>query len=450
MLAAVLIASSGFAAATPATAFAAAETIYKSEPQWYNGPVSQPVLGGNTMAFTTLWEGNGWNLYTTDLAMGKDLKIGAVSQSAEFAVSGTRVAWNDRTGNKSQVKVFDRTNFSTSYIADSYNEIGRPSIDGTNVVWREGNQDQYGSQIRVYDLTYNSIRTLSSYKFYSNPVIAGNLVAWFETDTYCAASSYRLCTPANAQWNLVVYDLASSTSKIVAYNVDTKYAPSLSVSRVVWSARVNGQYDLFQYNHNFGVIERLTNDELEEVNPVTANGRVAYVSMPYSGAPRIVRVITLADRSTIAMQYAGANQEGPAISGNRVAWSETRDDSRIYVYDFSADANLTDMDSDGLSAQSEAVQSSNDMLKDTDGDTIPDTDEVVLFHTNPAATDTDGDGLSDYQELYLYKSNPRLFDTDRDGFNDGVEVKSGYSPTNAKRAKLSKKFRYEWSAPKVK
>ena len=42
--------------------------------------------------------------------------------------------------------------------------------------------------------------------------------------------------------------------------------------------------------------------------------------------------------------------------------------------------------------------------------------------------DTDSDGLSDYDETYVYKTSPYLPDSDGDGIPDGQEVKQGTDP----------------------
>jgi len=44
--------------------------------------------------------------------------------------------------------------------------------------------------------------------------------------------------------------------------------------------------------------------------------------------------------------------------------------------------------------------------------------------------DSDGDGIPDYQEIVAYKTNPFAADTDGDGYIDGVEITNGYDPLN--------------------
>lgn len=62
-----------------------------------------------------------------------------------------------------------------------------------------------------------------------------------------------------------------------------------------------------------------------------------------------------------------------------------------------------------------------DETVDTDGDEIPDHEEIRLG-TNPENPDTDGDGLSDSEELYEHNTDPLVMDTDDDDVSDGDEV----------------------------
>lgn len=80
------------------------------------------------------------------------------------------------------------------------------------------------------------------------------------------------------------------------------------------------------------------------------------------------------------------------------------------------------------------------VLKDTDGDGLPDSMEE-MFGTNPDEPDSDFDGMSDYEEVCYdgdctdYSPYPaggdtdaNLEDTDGDGYTDKEEVDSGYNP----------------------
>ena len=45
------------------------------------------------------------------------------------------------------------------------------------------------------------------------------------------------------------------------------------------------------------------------------------------------------------------------------------------------------------------VASSSNLLKDTDGDGLPDSEELNFYHTSPYLADSDSDGISDGQEI---------------------------------------------------
>lgn len=81
-----------------------------------------------------------------------------------------------------------------------------------------------------------------------------------------------------------------------------------------------------------------------------------------------------------------------------------------------------DPDGDGLSNYLEFVFGGNPLAVDTDGDLLPDYDEVTIYHTSLVLADTDGDGLSDRSEIITHHTNPCLRDTDGDGLSDGEEI----------------------------
>ena len=51
--------------------------------------------------------------------------------------------------------------------------------------------------------------------------------------------------------------------------------------------------------------------------------------------------------------------------------------------------------------------------------------EDMLEMMEQQIKDTDGDTLTDYEELYIHGSSPYLIDTDGDGYNDNTEVVAG-------------------------
>lgn len=86
--------------------------------------------------------------------------------------------------------------------------------------------------------------------------------------------------------------------------------------------------------------------------------------------------------------------------------------------------------------------------KDSDRDTIIDSDEINIYGTDPENADSDGDGLLDGVELAYWGNNwngdhdsdgyINLLDpdSDNDSFLDGVEVANGYNPLDSNSRSL--------------
>jgi hypothetical protein len=98
------------------------------------------------------------------------------------------------------------------------------------------------------------------------------------------------------------------------------------------------------------------------------------------------------------------------------------------VQDQASLAGAPDADSDGLTNTEESQLGTNQLMADTDADTLLDGEEVKIYQTNPLAADTDADGLTDGAEARQYTTDPRNADTDADLLNDGDEIEAGTDP----------------------
>ncbi len=58
-------------------------------------------------------------------------------------------------------------------------------------------------------------------------------------------------------------------------------------------------------------------------------------------------------------------------------------------------------------------------LRDTDGDGVPDTEEINIYRTHPGKPDSDGDAMNDGWEI-AYGTDPRVDDADDDFNRDGI------------------------------
>jgi outer membrane protein OmpA-like peptidoglycan-associated protein len=82
-----------------------------------------------------------------------------------------------------------------------------------------------------------------------------------------------------------------------------------------------------------------------------------------------------------------------------------------------------DSDGDGVTDDEERRIGTDPLNPDTDGDYLPDGDEIYRYNTSPLNPDTDGDGLNDGAELMIFHTDPLVADSDNDGLNDGQEIR---------------------------
>ncbi|MCY3414522.1 MAG: hypothetical protein INQ03_22935 [Candidatus Heimdallarchaeota archaeon] len=88
-----------------------------------------------------------------------------------------------------------------------------------------------------------------------------------------------------------------------------------------------------------------------------------------------------------------------------------------------------DIDGDGLNFLHEQNYGTHPYLDDTDGDTLLDYDEIMIYQTNASNADSDYDTLDDPDE-FVVGTDPWNNDTDGDGLVDGFEVTYSQSYTD--------------------
>jgi len=88
-----------------------------------------------------------------------------------------------------------------------------------------------------------------------------------------------------------------------------------------------------------------------------------------------------------------------------------------------------DIDEDTLNESMEVlVYHTDPFSNDSDSDGLIDSDEISIYFTDPTDEDTDSDGLNDGEEVFVYLTDPTNNDTDSDGFSDGEEIAEGTDP----------------------
>ena len=124
------------------------------------------------------------------------------------------------------------------------------------------------------------------------------------------------------------------------------------------------------------------------------------------------------DSAVDAIIFSEAEPEGLDFDGDGLVNARERE--------LGADIWSGDTDGDGLPDADEVlIHGSSPLLDDSDGDGLPDPDEVLVYGSNPSLSDTDGDGLPDADEVLIHGSSPVLADSDGDGMGDWFELLFG-------------------------
>lgn len=165
------------------------------------------------------------------------------------------------------------------------------------------------------------------------------------------------------------------------------------------------RYDVIEYR-NMGLFASRNEEELITCQVILPEDEPNTIYMSYLCASNAFRFVDMA-------------------VGIQCGWMRSWKTGEQY-YNLSWPINA-DFPVDGLTIKYYVGTGTSPVNSDTDGDGLPDSEEVLCYNSNPLAVDTDGDGLLDGNETLL-GLNPISGDSDCDGMPDGWELASGLNP----------------------
>lgn len=177
-------------------------------------------------------------------------------------------------------------------------------------------------------------------------------------------------------------------------------------------------------------------DQEVECTPVTASNTSQTVRFEQSAWPDN----TTGPQTVSVAVYNNSSAEEPFNTSNTqvtvLGQNEDYDDDSVTnkkEVDEGTDPTLKDTDGDGLPDNEELYTVGSDPNDpDTDGDGLSDGVEVNNHDTEPTTNDSDGDGLTDPKELNKYGTNPNSIDSDNDSLNDYEEIHEHGTKPNEK------------------
>ncbi|HTY52649.1 MAG TPA: PKD domain-containing protein, partial [Methanomicrobiales archaeon] len=181
-----------------------------------------------------------------------------------------------------------------------------PDISGSRIVWQDSNDNN----LRLFDLSTGIETELTAgSNQHTLPVIDGPLVAWLENPF--------------APYQVTLLNLTAGTTRILSAS---GYSPDISGDRVIWQDS-GGTPGIALFNSADGSQGMVVTGPSDQTQPAISGDMVTWVNG--SSSEQIYGKSLSTGDETLVAQTSCSNPPciiDTAISGNRVAWSDYRDD----------------------------------------------------------------------------------------------------------------------------
>jgi beta propeller repeat protein len=199
-----------------------------------------------------------------------------------------------------------------------------PSVSGNRVVFVD--QRAPGNQaIVLLDLTTGDTTTLT-------PDNTVNIIPTIDGDRVIYV---RL--PPTGNWQLLTYDLNAGQETQFG-SEDRNYGwgrLALSGHRAAWHMNRNNNWDIYTYDFETHKETRVTTDPADQADPAVFGDRVTWSDKRQNGTWWDLYTYDLTTGTETRLTEATTMGRGSAIFGNRIVWGDTRQTLfSLYEYDF--------------------------------------------------------------------------------------------------------------------
>lgn len=250
------------------------------------------------------------------------------------AVSDGLIVWQDYrndTGNdNTNIYLYDLSSNQEWQITFDTARQERPAVSGNIIVW-EDYRDNEISGANIYYCIYESSTgscqnqpLISATRDQRNPDIDGDKVVWedLRNDDFEIGSG-----------DIYLYNLSTNEEIEVTTHARKQEEPSISGSRVVWVDRRHGYRDIFyrDIDDTGGDDVRITDEPEWQYLPDISGDLIVWQDYRITGNFDIYLYDLTNDvEKRLTLDLFG--QRAPAIFGNKVVWSDTRNfESDIYI-----------------------------------------------------------------------------------------------------------------------
>jgi len=304
------------------------------------GTSEVPAISGNWIVWEDNRDSTQFKIYAYNVVTGEERVIrgDAAGEARNPRISGNTVVWQDARNGNWDIYAYDFVSGTETRITYDVSDQRAPDVSGSRIVWQDNRSgtsfDIYQNDTSTWTESLLSPGTqLSNQKF---PAISGNLVVWQDYRNGAKADIFMNDTTTNTLYNL--------TPATLLYD---QILPSISDSRVVW------------VNNTIATGKIGMNDTSTWVTSIVDNAPAAkFLNRPAIDGTKIVWLdsrnrtgpkydvylrdlsgsgqvnITTPSAQVVIVNDVNINMMGPAISGNRIVWTDIRNNvnRNIYMY----------------------------------------------------------------------------------------------------------------------
>lgn len=274
----------------------------------------------------------------TSVTVNEFLATNVVSSSSADQInpslSESKVAWQDfrntnQDGTSNQWDIYVRDlvtaveqNLTTGNQADQTN----PFVNGSYVIWQDRSSGNW--DIVLYDLTTSTSTIIAStLADETNPVVNGTWVAYQKG-------------PVGAR-NIFLYNIATKATTQVTTTLRDHMYPVLSNTHLVWEDYRNGLGDIYAYDLATGVETQITTNISNQTRPTVTNITIAWVDQR-DGNREIYRY-TISSGTTTRLTYSSTDEAQPFVNGTSavfVDYASGLSDANLSLIDLTTNRSL--------------------------------------------------------------------------------------------------------------
>ena len=324
--------------------YASAPAIVEYRITGEESKVSLPRISGNKIVYEDSRDGNA-NIYVADITDPNNVIEKQVTSEPAWQsnpdIYGNIIVWDDmRHDNQHEIYMADISDFNNIIQTRVTNNPGKqnaPDIYENNIAWedfRNGEPDIYMADVtNKSDIIETQITTDSSAQYAVG--IYGNIVVW-EDRRNCGLGRNT---------DIYMTDISDLShlleTRITSDSINGSY-PQVSGNKVIWYD-FQGSGDPF-YNNDIYVAdvssldniktERITDSEYSQFAAEIDGNVVVWVDQRTGAGKNNIYMADVGDMDSIVETQISSSEKGgyPAISGNKIVWSDVRDDTHSPKY----------------------------------------------------------------------------------------------------------------------